>query len=60
MKNSELLNEAILKINTASEALVRYYQVLEERIKLLTEEVDQKKRLLSSIIDSIDIAVVFF
>ncbi len=43
MKNSELLNEAILKINTASEALVRYYQVLEERIKLLTEEVDQKK-----------------
>jgi len=60
MKNRELLNEAILKINTASEALVRYYQVLEERIKLLTEEVDQKKRLLSSIIDSIDIAVVFF
>jgi len=60
MRNNELLNEAILKINTASEALVKYYQVLEEKIKLLTEEVDQKKRLLSSIIDSIDIAVVFF
>lgn len=57
---NQLLNEAIVKINTASEALVKYYQVLEEKIKLLTEEVDEKKRLLSSIIDSIDIAVVFF
>ncbi len=60
MMQKELLNEAILKINTASEALVKYYKVLEEKIKLLTEEVDEKKRLLSSIIDSIDIAVVFF
>lgn len=60
MKNEELLNEAILKINTASEALIKYYRVLEEKIKLLTEEVDREKRLLSSIIDSIDIAVVFF
>jgi len=60
MKNEKLLNEAILKINTASEALIKYYRVLEERIKLLTEEVDREKRLLSSIIDSIDIAVVFF
>lgn len=60
MMQNQLLNEAIVKINTASEALVKYYQVLEERIKLLTEEVDEKKRLLSSIIDSIDIAVVFF
>jgi len=60
MKYEELLSEAILKINTASEALVKYYRVLEERISRLTEEVDQKKRLLSSIIDSIDIAVVFF
>jgi len=60
MKHEELLNEAILKINTASEALIKYYSLLEEKIRLLTEEVDQKKRLLSSIIDSIDIAVVFF
>lgn len=60
MMQNQLLNEAIVKINTASEALVKYYQVLEEKIKLLTEEVDEKKRLLSSIIDSIDIAVVFF
>ena len=60
MKHEELLSEAILKINTASEALIKYYRVLEERISRLTEEVDQKKRLLSSIIDSIDIAVVFF
>ncbi|MCS7214864.1 MAG: ATP-binding protein [Thermodesulfovibrio sp.] len=60
MKHEELLSEAILKINTASEALIQYYRVLEERIKQLTEEVDQKKRLLSSIIESIDIAVVFF
>ncbi|HOA83049.1 MAG TPA: ATP-binding protein [Thermodesulfovibrio thiophilus] len=60
MKNENLLSEAILKINTASETLIKYYSILEERIKILTEEVDQKKRLLSSIIDSIDIAVVFF
>lgn len=56
----ELLSEALKKINTASEALIKYYQVLEDKVKLLTEEVEQKKRLLSSIIDSIDIAVVFF
>lgn len=60
MKQSELLSEAIAKINTASEALIRYYKVLEEKIRLLTEEVEEKKRLLSSIIESIDIAVVFF
>ncbi len=60
MKKEELLSEALLKINTASEALIKYYNVLENKIKLLTEEVDQKKRLLSSIIESIDIAVVFF
>lgn len=60
MTQNQLLNEAITKINTASEALVKYYRVLEEKIQLLTEEVDEKKRLLSSIIDSIDIAVVFF
>jgi len=59
-ENENLLSEAILKINTASETLIKYYSILEERIKILTEEVDQKKRLLSSIIDSIDIAVVFF
>lgn len=60
MSKEELLNEAILKINSASETLIKYYSVLENKIKLLTEEVEQKKRLLSSIIDSIDIAVVFF
>lgn len=60
MMQDQLLNEAIIKINTASETLVKYYQVLEEKIKVLTEEVEEKKRLLSSIIDSIDIAVVFF
>ncbi|GAB6182784.1 two-component system sensor histidine kinase NtrB [Thermodesulfovibrio hydrogeniphilus] len=60
MKHEELFNEAILKITSASDALIKYYNVLENKIKLLTEEVEQKKRLLSSIIDSIDIAVVFF
>lgn len=43
MKHEELLSEAILKINTASEALIKYYRVLEDRISRLTEEVDQKK-----------------
>ncbi|MCS7203109.1 MAG: ATP-binding protein [Thermodesulfovibrio sp.] len=56
----ELLSEALKKINSASEALIKYYQLLEDKVKLLTEEVEQKKRLLSSIIESIDIAVVFF
>lgn len=60
MKHEDLLSEAILKINTASEALIKYYEVLKEKIHRLTEEVEQKKRLLSSIIESIDIAVVFF
>lgn len=60
MSKEELLSEAILKINSASETLIKYYSVLENKIKLLTEEIDQKKRLLGSIIDSIDIAVVFF
>lgn len=60
MNEQDLLSEAILKINSASEALIKYYSVLEDRVRLLTEEVEQKKRLLSSIIDSIDIAVVFF
>ena len=58
--HQELLNEALTRINTASEALKKYYEVLEDKIKLLTEEVEQKKRLLSSILDSIDIGVVFF
>lgn len=40
----ELLNEAILKINTASEALIKYYSLLEEKVRLLTEEVEQKKK----------------
>lgn len=58
--HEELLNEAISKISTASDALIKYYKILEDKIRLLTEEVEQKKRLLSSILDSIDIAVVFF
>jgi signal transduction histidine kinase len=55
-----LLNQAIESINSVSSTLMQYYQTLEDRIKALTEEVDQKKQLLDSILDSIDVGVVFF
>jgi signal transduction histidine kinase len=55
-----LLNRAIESFNSVSSTLVQYYQTLEERVKVLTEEVDQKKQLLDSILDSIDVGVVFF
>jgi signal transduction histidine kinase len=55
-----LLNKAIESINSVSSTLMQYYQTLEDRVKVLTEEVDQKKQLLDSILDSIDVGVVFF
>jgi signal transduction histidine kinase len=55
-----LLNRAIESINSVSSTLMQYYQTLEDRVKVLTEEVDQKKQLLDSILDSIDVGVVFF
>ena len=55
-----LLTKAIESINSVSSTLMQYYQTLEDRVKVLTDEVDQKKQLLDSILDSIDVGVVFF
>jgi signal transduction histidine kinase len=55
-----LLSKAIESINSVSSTLMQYYQNLEDRVKVLTDEVDQKKQLLDSILDSIDVGVVFF
>ena len=55
-----LLTKAIESINSVSSTLMQYYQTLEDKVKVLTEEVDQKKQLLDSILDSIDVGVVFF
>lgn len=59
-KDITLLNQAIERFNSASTAVMAYYQTLEERVRLLTEEVDHKKQLLNSILDSIDVGVVYF
>jgi signal transduction histidine kinase len=56
----DLLNKAIETFNSASATLVQYYSALEDKVRLLTEEVDHKKQLLNSILDSIDVGVVFF
>ncbi|MCX8069536.1 MAG: PAS domain-containing protein, partial [Thermodesulfovibrionales bacterium] len=56
----ELLNDAISSFNKVSDTLVQYYKSLEEKVVALTQEVDHKKQLLNSILDSIDIGVVFF
>ncbi|HMK55594.1 MAG TPA: ATP-binding protein [Dissulfurispiraceae bacterium] len=55
-----LLTKAIESINSVSSTLMQYYQSLEDKVKVLTDEVDQKKQLLDSILDSIDVGVVFF
>ncbi|MGD0282490.1 MAG: ATP-binding protein [Dissulfurispiraceae bacterium] len=60
MADIELLNKAIESFNSASAVLAHYYKTLEDRVQLLTEEVEHKKRLLNSILDSIDVGVVFF
>ncbi len=60
VREIEVLNQAIDTFNTASATLMEYYRVLEEKVRLLTEEVDRKKNLLDSIINSIDVGVVFF
>ena len=60
MADIELLNKAIESFNSASATLTHYYKTLEDKVKLLTEEVEHKKRLLNSILDSIDVGVVFF
>jgi len=60
MGDIELLNRAIESFNSASATLSQYYKTLEDKVKLLTEEVEHKKRLLNSILDSIDLGVVFF
>lgn len=56
----ELLSDAINSFNRVSDTLVQYYRSLEEKVVALTQEVDHKKQLLNSILDSIDIGVVFF
>lgn len=58
--NADLLNRAIETFNSVSATLMQYYSTLEDKVKLLTEEVDHKKQLLDSILDSIDVGVVFF
>ncbi|HIJ60242.1 MAG TPA: PAS domain S-box protein [Nitrospirae bacterium] len=58
--NIELLSDAINSFNKVSDTLVQYYRSLEEKVTALTQEVDHKKQLLNSILDSIDIGVVFF
>src|SRR5271157_3875321 len=60
MADIELLNKAIESFNSASATLSHYYKALEDKVILLTEEVEHKKRLLNSILDSIDVGVVFF
>ncbi|HMK61479.1 MAG TPA: ATP-binding protein [Dissulfurispiraceae bacterium] len=55
-----LLTKAIESINSVSSTLMQYYQSLEDKVKVLTDEVDQKKQLLDSILDSVDVGVVFF
>ncbi|MCL0040805.1 ATP-binding protein [Thermodesulfovibrionales bacterium] len=56
----DLLSKAIETFNSASVTLVQYYNTLEDKVRLLTEEVDHKKQLLNSILDSIDVGVIFF
>ncbi|HAK87676.1 MAG TPA: hypothetical protein DHV16_09170 [Nitrospiraceae bacterium] len=58
--NADLLSRAIETFNSASATLTQYYSALEDKVRLLTEEVDHKKQLLDSILDSIDVGVVFF
>jgi signal transduction histidine kinase len=60
MADIELLNKAIESFNSASATLEHYYRTLEDKVGLLTEEVEHKKQLLDSILDSIDVGVVFF
>ena len=55
-----LLTKAIESINSVSSTLMQYYQTLEDKVQVLTQEVDQKKQLLDSILDSIDVGVIFF
>ncbi|MDX9714355.1 MAG: ATP-binding protein [Dissulfurispiraceae bacterium] len=63
MKNTEeleLLSKAMETFNTASSSLLAYYSALEDKVKLLTQEVEHKKQQLDCILDSIDIGVIFF
>jgi len=59
-QNIDLLNKAIKSFNSASATLIQYYSALENKVMLLTEEVEYKKQLLNSILDSIDVGVIFF
>ncbi|HMK44638.1 MAG TPA: ATP-binding protein [Dissulfurispiraceae bacterium] len=59
-KDVALLGQAIEQFNSASSAVLTYYRTLEDKVRLLTEEVDQKKQLLNSILDSIEVGVVFY
>ncbi|MBN2654431.1 MAG: PAS domain-containing protein [Nitrospirae bacterium] len=56
----ELLNKAMETFNSASTSLLAYYSALEDKVKLLTQEVEHKKQQLDSILDSIDMGVIFF
>lgn len=60
MADVELLNKAIESFNAASTTLMQYYRSLEDKVLLLTDEVEHKKQLLDSILDSVDVGVVFF
>ncbi len=60
MADIELLSKALESFNAASATLAQYYKTLEDKVGLLTKEVEHKKQLLDSILDSIDVGVVFF
>lgn len=59
-QDMELLSKAMETFNSASSSLLVYYSALEEKVKLLTQEVEHKKQQLDSILDSIDMGVIFF
>lgn len=56
----ELFKEAIRRFDEATAVLMQYQRTLEDKVKELTQEIDRKKQLLDSILNSIDVGVVFF
>ncbi|MBF0328311.1 MAG: PAS domain-containing protein [Nitrospirae bacterium] len=56
----DLLKKTMESLIAASETAIQSHRILEEKVTLLTAEVDHKKQLLDSILQSIDVGVVFF
>lgn len=59
-QDMELLSKAMETFSSASSSLLTYYSALENKVKLLTQEVEHKKQQLDSILNSIDMGVIFF